>query len=228
MPPVLQAPDIAFRYLIMPANYFSIKEEIVNAITHGVGACLSVAALVILVIMGALHGTTWHIVSNTIFGACLVILYTSSTIYHSLTNVKAKSLFQKFDHISIFLVIAGSYTPFCLVTLRGWIGWTLFGVIWGCAAIGIVFKSIHIGKWELLSTVLYILMGWMCLIAIKPLYNLLPPGAFLFLILGGVAYTIGAIFFMLDRLPYFHGVWHLFTLAGSTLHFFAVLGLVKS
>jgi len=210
----------------MPTSYFSIKEEIVNAITHGVGACLSIAALVVLVVIGALHGTVWHVVSYAIFGACMVILYTSSTIYHSLTNQKAKLLFQKFDHISIFLVIAGSYTPFCLITLRGWIGWTLFGVIWGCAVVGIVFKSIRIGKWELLSTVMYVLMGWMCVIAIKPLYNLLPSHAFLLLILGGVAYTIGAIFFTLDRIPYFHGIWHLFTLAGSTLHFFAVLGLV--
>jgi len=210
----------------MPTNYFSIKEEIVNAITHGIGACLSAAALVVLVVAGALHGTAWHVVSYAIFGACMVILYTSSTIYHGLTNLKAKGLFQKFDHISIFLVIAGSYTPFCLITLRGWIGWTLFGIIWGCAAVGIVFKSFHIGKLELLSTVMYILMGWMCVIAIKPLYDLLPQQAFYLLIAGGVAYTIGAVFFTLDRIPYFHGIWHLFTLAGSTSHFFAVLGLL--
>jgi hemolysin III len=211
----------------MPTNYFSIREEIVNAVTHGVGACLSVAALVVLVVTGALHGTAWHVVSYAIFGACMVILYTSSTIYHGLTNLKAKVLFQKFDHISIFLVIAGSYTPFCLVTLRGWIGWTLFGVIWGCAVAGIVFKSFYIGKWELLSTLLYILMGWMCLIAIKPLYDLLPQQAFLLLIGGGIAYTIGAVFFTLDRIPYFHGIWHLFTIAGSTSHFFAVLCLTN-
>lgn len=211
----------------MPTNYFSIREEIVNAVTHGVGACLSVAALVVLVVTGALHGTAWHVVSYAIFGACMVILYTSSTIYHGLTNLKAKVLFQKFDHISIFLVIAGSYTPFCLVTLRGWIGWTLFGVIWGCAVAGIVFKSFYIGKWELLSTLLYILMGWMCLIAIKPLYDLLPQQAFRLLIGGGIAYTIGAVFFTLDRIPYFHGIWHLFTIAGSTSHFFAVLCLTN-
>lgn len=211
----------------MSANFYSIKEEIANAITHGVGACLSVAALVILIVFAALHGNAWHAVSFSIFGSTLIILYMSSTLYHSLTNERAKRLFRKFDHISIFLLIAGTYTPFCLLALHGWIGWTLFGIVWGCAVIGIVFKSISIGKLELLSTLLYILMGWMVILAIKPLYGTLSSSGFLLLILGGASYTVGAIFFVYDRIKYFHGIWHIFVLAGSVLHFFSVLSLLE-
>lgn len=210
----------------MATGFQSLKEEIANAITHGVGACLSIAALVVLIVLASIHGNAWHVVSFSIFGSSLVILYTSSTLYHSLTNERAKRLFRKLDHISIFLLIAGTYTPFCLITLHGWIGWTLFGIVWACAVTGIVFKSISVGKLELLSTILYILMGWMVIIAIKPLYNNLPPNGFLFLVLGGASYTLGAVFFMYDRIKYFHGIWHIFVLAGSVFHFFSVLSLL--
>ena len=210
----------------MQANFFSTGEEITNAITHGVGACLSIAAMVILIVFASINGNAWHIVSFSIFGTTLVILYLSSTLYHSLTHQKAKHLFRKFDHISIFLLIAGTYTPFCLIALRGWIGWSLFGVVWGCAILGTVFKSISVGKLELLSTILYILMGWVALIAINPLYHAMSPYGFGLLISGGVSYTFGTIFFVRDRIKYFHGVWHLFVLAGSIFHFFSVLSLL--
>jgi hemolysin III len=210
----------------METKSYSRKEEIANAITHGIGACLAIAALVILTVFAAIKGTAWHVVSFSIFGATLVILYIASTLYHSLTHQKAKRLFRKFDHISIYLLIAGTYTPFCLAALQGWVGWTLFGIIWACAVLGTVLKSLHIGKLELLSTFMYILMGWVVIIAIKPLYDSISFTGFTFLMLGGVFYTAGTFFFIKDRNKYFHSIWHLFVLAGSTFHFFSVIALL--
>ncbi len=205
----------------------STGEEIANAITHGIGALLAVAALVVLIVMAAIHGSVWHIVSFSIFGATLVLLYFASTLYHSLTHAKAKSVFHKFDHISIYLLIAGTYTPFCLTALRGWIGWTVLGVVWSCAILGAVLKAISVGKRIKLSTVLYILMGWVILVAIQPLYKAMPFNGFLFLIAGGISYTIGTIFFIRNQVKYNHSVWHVFVLGGSVLHFFAVLSLLN-
>jgi hemolysin III len=205
----------------------STGEEIANAITHGVGALLAIAGLVILVVMAALRGTVWHIVSFSIFGATLVLLYFASTLYHSLTHPKAKRVFHKFDHISIYLLIAGTYTPFCLTALRGWIGWTMLGVVWGCAILGAVLKAISVGKRVKLSTVLYILMGWVILVAIYPLYQAITYHGFLLLIAGGVSYTIGTIFFIRNQVKYNHSVWHVFVLGGSVLHFFSVLSLLN-
>lgn len=205
----------------------STGEEIANAITHGIGALLAVAALVVLIVMAAIHGSVWHIVSFSIFGATLVLLYFASTLYHSLTHAKAKRVFHKFDHISIYLLIAGTYTPFCLTALRGWIGWTVLGVVWSCAILGAVLKAISVGKRIKLSTVLYILMGWVILVAIQPLYKAMPFNGFLFLVAGGISYTIGTIFFIRNQVKYNHSVWHLFVLGGSVLHFFAVLSLLN-
>ncbi|MFN6088408.1 MAG: PAQR family membrane homeostasis protein TrhA [Cyclobacteriaceae bacterium] len=205
----------------------STGEEIANAITHGIGALLAVAALVVLIVMAAIHGSVWHIVSFSIFGATLVLLYFASTLYHSLTHAKAKSVFHKFDHISIYLLIAGTYTPFCLTALRGWIGWTVLGVVWSCAILGAVLKAISVGKRIKLSTVLYILMGWVILVAIQPLYKAMPFNGFLFLIAGGISYTIGTIFFIRNQVKYNHSVWHVFVLGGSVSHFFSVLSLLK-
>lgn len=206
--------------------FFSKREEIVNAITHGIGAALAIAALAILIVFSALYGNAWHVVSFSVFGATLLILYLSSTLYHSLTHSGAKYLFRKFDHISIFLLIAGTYTPFCLVVLKGWIGWTLFGIVWTGAITGIVFKAISVGKLELLSTLMYILIGWAALLAIKPLYDGTSFYTFSLLISGGLFYTAGTFFFIKDKRIYFHSIWHLFVLAGSTLHFFSVLSLI--
>ena len=205
----------------------STGEEIANAITHGIGALLAVAALVVLIVMAAIHGSVWHIVSFSIFGATLVLLYFASTLYHSLTHAKAKRVFHKFDHISIYLLIAGTYTPFCLTALRGWIGWTVLGVVWSCAILGAVLKAISVGKRIKLSTVLYILMGWVILVAIQPLYKAMPFNGFLFLIAGGISYTIGTIFFIRNQVEYNHSVWHVFVLGGSVLHFFSVLSLLN-
>jgi hemolysin III len=202
------------------------REEIANAITHGLGALMAIAALIILTVFSAIKGNTWHIVSFPVFGATLVILYLASTLYHSLSNEKVKVLFRKFDHMSIYLLIAGTYTPFCLTVLNNWIGWTLFGIVWGSAILGIVLKAFFTGKKELLSTLLYVLMGWVALFAIKPLFDSVTLTTFILLMAGGVFYTAGTYFFVKDRIKYFHSIWHLFVLAGSTFHFFAVLNLL--
>lgn len=204
----------------------STGEEIANAITHGIGALLAIAALVILVVFAAIKGTVWHVVSFSIFGSTLVLLYFASTLYHSLTHVTAKNVFHKFDHISIYLLIAGTYTPFCLTALRGWIGWTVLGVVWTCAILGTVFKAISVGSRVRLSTILYVMMGWVILLAIKPLYNAMSLNGFAFLIAGGVSYTLGTIFFIRDQVKYNHSVWHVFVLGGSVFHFFSVLTLL--
>lgn len=204
----------------------SVREEIANAITHGVGALLAIAGLVVLVVLAAMRGNVWHVVSFSIFGATLVLLYFASTLYHSLTFTRARGLFHKFDHISIYLLIAGTYTPFCLTALRGWIGWTVFGIVWTCAIIGAVIKAISIGSKVRLSTILYVMMGWVILIAIKPLYEAMSFNGFIFLIAGGVSYTLGTFFFLRDQVKYNHSVWHVFVLGGSVLHFFAVLSLL--
>lgn len=219
--------DADIKKIKVNTGFFSKREEIANAITHGVGACFAIAALVILVVFAAIFGNAWHVVTFSIYGSTLVILYLSSTLYHSLTNQRAKNVFRKFDHISIFLLIAGTYTPFCLLALPSWIGWTLLGIVWSCATVGIVFKSIHIGKLEILSTIMYVMMGWVVVFAIKPLYNSMSAYGFTMLIMGGVFYTLGTIFFIKDKVRYFHSIWHLFVLAGSTFHFFAVMSLLK-
>lgn len=212
----------------MQKEFFSTKEEIANAITHGIGALLACTALVILIVIASIYGTVWHIVGFTVFGSTLLILYLASTLYHSLTHRGAKQLFRKFDHMAIFLLIAGTYTPFCLTVLAGWIGWAVFGVTWTCAVSGIVLKSFHTGKHERLSTLLYIGMGWLIIPAIKPLYDALNLQSFVFLMLGGIFYTTGTYFFLKDRTrPYYHSIWHLFVLAGSVSHFFSVLYLLK-
>lgn len=205
---------------------FSSREEIANAITHGVGALLAISGLVLLIVFSALDGSAWHVTSFSIFGATMTVLYVMSTLYHALTSHSVKNLFRKFDHMSIFLLIAGTYTPFCLTALRGWTGWVLFGIVWLCAITGIVLKAFHTGKKEFLSTILYILMGWIVVFFIKPVYLHMSGTGFSFLIAGGCCYTLGALFFIKDRIPYFHSVWHLFVLAGSICHFFAVLSLL--
>ncbi|HEY9045759.1 MAG TPA: hemolysin III family protein [Ohtaekwangia sp.] len=203
----------------------SHREELANALTHGLGALLAAAALVLLVVFATIKGTAWHIVSFSVFGGTMVLLYMASTLYHSITHEKAKLFFRKVDHMSIYLLIAGTYTPFCLY-LQNWIGWTMFGLIWACAIIGIVLKAFFTGKKELLSTILYIIMGWLGVIIFKQLYDAIPLTSFVFLLLGGVFYTAGTFFFVKDKIRYYHSIWHLFVLAGSTAHFFSVIGLL--
>ena len=210
----------------MESLIFSKREEVANAVTHGVGALLAIAALVLLIVFAALQGSAWHVSGFAIFGTTLVVLYSMSTLYHSLTHPGAKRLFRKFDHMSIFLLIAGTYTPFCLTALHGWLGWTLFGIVWFCAVGGIVHKAFYTGKAELISTILYIVMGWIVVFFIKPVYHYMSFEGFSFLLMGGFFYTLGAFFFIKDKIPYYHSIWHLFVLGGSVCHFFAVLSLL--
>ena len=198
-------------------------EEIANSITHGIGAGLSIAALVILVVFASLYGDVWRIVSFSIYGACLTILYTASTLYHSFQSQKLKKYFQIMDHASIYLLIAGTYTPFTLVHLRGGWGWSLFGIIWGLAVLGVIFKMFFTNRFNLLSTIIYLLMGWLIVIAFKPAVTHIPQGGLYWLLAGGLSYTFGVIFFLWEKLPYSHAIWHLFVLGGSICHFFAML-----
>lgn len=202
--------------------------EAANSVTHGLGAVLSVVALVLLVVQGALHGSARQVVAGAIFGSSLVLLYCMSTIYHALTNRRAKRVFQILDHSAIYVLIAGTYTPFCLVSLRGGWGWSLFGVVWGLAVLGITFKSIFGDRFEVLSTAVYLGMSWMIVIAVLPLYRCLPPGGLAWLGAGGAFYTLGVGFFAWRGLRFHHAVWHLFVLGGSLCHVMAVLGYVMS
>jgi hemolysin III len=201
----------------------SIKEEIFNSITHGIGTILSVGALVSLVILAVTKGDAWHVVSYTIYGSTLVLLYLSSTLYHSFTNEKIKNLFARFDHAAIFLLIAGTYTPFLLTVLRGTLGWTLFGIIWGVAIAGVIIRSIYLTRFRKLMVALYLAMGWMFVIAVGPMIKNLPLTSIIFLFSGGILYSVGVVFYMWRTLKYGHGIWHLFVLAGSIMHFFAVV-----
>ena len=205
------------------ARRYTVGEEIANSLTHGVGALLAVGGLAILVTMAAIRGDAWHIVACSIYGAAMVVLYSASTLYHAVTGPRAKAALQVFDHAAIFLLIAGTYTPFTLVSLRGPWGWSLFGVVWGLAVAGIVLEIAFPRRWPALSLVLYIAMGWVVVVAVKPLLDALPTGGLVLLLLGGLAYTGGIAFYAWRRLPYGHAVWHLFVLAGTVLHFFAVL-----
>lgn len=210
----------------MSQTHYTLREEIAHAVTHGIGAALCVAGLVLLVVAAAQRGDAWHVTSTAIYGATLVLLYTASTLYHGLTGERAKRVLQKFDHAAIFLLIAGTYTPFTLVTLRGPWGWSLFGVIWGLALIGVVFKFFYAGQRDILSTVLYIAMGWLALVAFKPLVAALPAGGLSWLVAGGVCYTVGALFYLWHRLPYHHAVWHVWVLGGSVCHWITIYSYV--
>ncbi|HBE92534.1 MAG TPA: hemolysin III [Gammaproteobacteria bacterium] len=194
-----------------------------NGISHLVGAALALAGLVVLVVFASLQGDPWKIVSFSIYGTSLFLLYTMSTLYHSLRG-RAKQIFMKLDHVAIYLLIAGSYTPFTLVTLRGVWGWSLFVIIWGLAIVGIVVDARHQEGSRGLQMVIYLLMGWLILVAMYPLVEALPTSALALLVLGGVFYTSGMIFYALDeRMKHAHGIWHLFVLAGSLSHFLVML-----
>ncbi|HKI89978.1 MAG TPA: hemolysin III family protein [Draconibacterium sp.] len=211
------------------SNYrvLSVREEIFNSVIHGIGTLLSVAALVILVDFAVVKGNIWHVVSFTIFGSTLVLLYLSSTLYHSLTRPKVKNLFARFDHAAIFLLIAGTYTPFVLTALRGPLGWSLFGIIWSLAIAGVVIRSIYLTRFHKLMVGIYLIMGWLFVIAIVPMIKSLPVLSIVFLFIGGACYSLGVIFYSWRKLKYGHGIWHLFVLAGSIMHFYSVLYSLK-
>ncbi len=199
------------------------KEETINALTHGVGALLSLAGLAVLVVLASRRGNAWHIVSCSIYGVTLVLLFSSSTLYHSCRSPRAKHICRIVDHASIYLLIAGTYTPFVLVTLRGSWGWSLFGVVWGLALAGIVFQLFLVDRFRVLQVLIYLLMGWLVVIAFNPLLNKMPRPGMRWLVAGGLSYTLGVIFYMWKKLPFHHAIWHLFVLAGGMCHYFAVL-----
>jgi hemolysin III len=197
-------------------------EEIANSLTHAAGLIASIAGTTILIVLSALNGTARHIVGSAIFGATLVLLYTASTLYHSVRSQRAKSRLRVMDHCAIYLLIAGTYTPFTLVGLRGGWGWSLFGVVWGLAVAGLVFKLFTTGRFARLSTAVYLAMGWLGLIAAVPLAQRLNPVTLAWLVAGGIAYTAGTPFYHNRRIRYAHAVWHVFVLAGSVCHAIAV------
>ncbi|MCD4771944.1 MAG: hemolysin III family protein [Bacteroidales bacterium] len=209
----------------MDVNYQhqSLKEEIANSITHGIGLLLSISGLVLLVVFASLRGDAWHIVSFSIFGVGMIMVYTSSTLFHAFRNFKIKSILNIIDHSAVFILIAATYTPFTLVTIRGPWGWSIFGVVWLAAIAGIILKIFFIGKYRTLSTLLYVAIGWVLLIAIKPLYASLPTPGFWLLMSGCFTYSIGVVFYLWRRLPFGHSIWHLFVLGGTICHFFAVI-----
>ena len=202
---------------------FTLGEEIANAVTHGLGLVLSIAGLVILTVFASMRGGAWHVVSVSIYGATLVMLYTASTFYHALPERKGKWLWRLLDHSAIYLLIAGTYTPFTLVNLRGGWGWALFGTVWGLAVAGTLIEVLWRRRIRWISLAFYLGMGWMIAIAAGPLVRSLAPGGLTLLGLGGLAYCLGVVFYVWRQLPYAHMVWHLFVLAGSALHFFSVL-----
>jgi hemolysin III len=202
---------------------YSQGEELANSITHGVGAVLAIVGLAVMTAFATLFGNAWHIVSCSVFGATLILLYTTSTLYHSIQLPQAKTVLRVLDHAAIFLLIAGTYTPFMLVNMRGPWGWSLFGIVWMIALLGVIFQAPLLRRWPVASVGIYVGMGLIMIIAIKPLLATLTQSGMLLLFAGGITYIAGLVFYGWQRLPYHHAVWHLFVLGGSACHFFAIL-----
>lgn len=203
-------------------TYYDPKEEKFNVISHAVGLVLSIVALVLLVVYSSLYGSVRHIVSFTIYGASLIVLYSASTLYHYVQSPKLRHRLNIFDHSAIYVLIAGTYTPFTLVVLQGWVGWTIFGISWSLAVAGIILKLFFTGKYDKISTFAYVLMGWVVIFAIKPLVHNLPFEGLMWLLGGGIFYTVGAILYSIKNLKYNHAIFHIFVLLGSFSHFIAV------
>lgn len=203
-------------------TYYNSTEEKINVVTHGIGMLLSIAALVVLIVHASYNGTARHIVSFTIFGASLILLYSASTLYHYSQKPSIRRKLNILDHASIYVLIAGTYTPFTLVTLKGWLGWTIFGITWGIAIIGIFFKLFYTGKYDKISTLAYVAMGWIIIFAIKPLIENLPINGLYWLLAGGIFYTVGALLYSIKKVNYNHAIFHIFVLLGSFSHFMAV------
>lgn len=202
---------------------YTLGEEIFSSVSHGVGACLSIAGTVVLLVFSVIYGNALAVVSSAIYGVSLIILYTMSTLYHSFTNEKVKHFFQIMDHNTIFLLIAGTYTPITLYILGGVTGWILFSVVWVASIIGITLNSINMEKAKIPSLICYIATGWVIIFAIKPLIAKVPFLSALFLVLGGVIYTVGVVFYVIKKVKYFHPIWHIFTVLGSAFHYFSIL-----
>jgi hemolysin III len=206
--------------------FYTVREEIANSVTHGVGAALSAAGLVTLIVLASLYGDVYKVVGFTIFGASLLILYSASTLYHAIQHRGAKRILRRCDHAAVYLLIAGTYTPFLLISLRGTIGLPLLGLVWAMALLGVLWKMFFTGRYEVLATIVYILMGWMCVLAYRQMVSNVPPLGVALLFAGGIVYTLGVLFYALEKIPYNHAVWHLFVLGGSACHFAAVMTLL--
>ncbi len=209
-------------------EYYTLGEEIANGITHGIGAALSVAGLILLMVLAVSHGDFRHVISFAIYGTSLILLYLASTLYHSLHWASLRRGLRKLDHAAIYILIAGTYTPFLWVGIEGTLSQVMLGVIWGIAALGIVFKIFFINRFEIASTLAYVAMGWLAVIFWNRMFIDLPLEAIIWLAAGGLTYTLGVIFFALQRLPYNHAIWHLFVLGGSVCHFMAVLYMLPA
>jgi hemolysin III len=211
---------------VRPAAAPSLNEELWNALTHGFGAVASIVAGTVLVTLAALFGGPREIVSAGVFSVTLLLLYVASTLYHAIPHARTKARLRVLDHCAIFLLIAGTYTPFTLITLQGAWGWTLFGIVWAIAGLGIVLKLFFTGRMEVVSTALYLALGWVVVIAYRPLVEAMHPATLGWLVAGGLCYTLGTAFYMSRRIPYAHGIWHIFVLGGSACHFAAVVRVV--
>lgn len=202
---------------------YSAGEELANAVTHGIGALLGIAVLVLLVVFSSLRKGPWEIVSCSIYGTTFILLFLSSTLYHAARKPAVRKTLKIIDHSAIYLLIAGTYTPLALAPLRGALGWSMFGAIWGAAGVGIILKAFFAGRFKALSLGSYLFMGWFCVIAVKPLFRELSTAGFVFLLVGGLCYSVGAVFYAMKSVKWTHAVWHLFVLAGSLCHFFSIL-----
>lgn len=203
-------------------TFYDSREETLNILTHALGLVLSLVALVLLVTYAYLYGNAWHLTSSVIFGASLIVLYAASTFYHYASNPELRLKLNILDHAAIYVLIAGTYTPFALVVLKGWVGWTIFGVSWGLALVGILFKLFYFGKYDRISTIAYVLMGWVVIFAIKPLIENLPLKGLLWLFGGGLFYTVGAILYSMKKVRFNHAIFHVCVLLGSFCHFMSV------
>ena len=207
-------------------KFYPRGEELLNIFSHAFGLLLGCVGLVLLIVRALTDGTVWHVVSFTVFGISLIMLYGASTIYHTTQTPERRIRWRVVDHSAIYILIAGTYTPFMLTTLRGQLGWTLFGVTWGMAAVGITLKLFFTGRFTVVSTLMYVAMGWLIIFAIKPLAAALPEAGIYWLIVGGISYTVGAILYAIKSIPYNHAIFHFFVLFGSFSHFMAVYGYI--
>ena len=207
----------------MILQQYSIKEEIANSITHGIGFLLSFGVLGTLTAFAAVYGSALHITACSIFAFSMIFLYGASTLYHAIPIQRVKKILRIIDHSAIFVLIAGTYTPFALITVKGVLGWSIFGMIWGIAIFGIIFQNSLLKKRRYFSVILYLLSGWTVIVVIKPLFLNLHPVGFTFLLVGGGLYSFGTLFYLWKKLPYNHAIWHIFVLLGTLFHFFAIL-----
>ncbi|PCJ46291.1 MAG: hemolysin III [Gammaproteobacteria bacterium] len=206
----------------MSTAEYTIAEEITNSITHGLGVLFSITALTLLVAYSAMNGDAWHVVASSVYGSSLIIMYSASTLYHSVFHIKAKAVLKQLDHAAIYILIAGTYTPYFLISLRDSAVWYLFPVIWALAILGVFFEFVHIKFLKKISLVLYLGMGWLAIFIINPMMETIETNGLILLLAGGLAYSFGVIFYVWEKLPFNHAIWHLFVLAGSVLHFCSI------